>query len=99
MKKIEREKIILTHDELMDLWNGVYYIEREYNVKDETYSQVKKINTSDYSDGPSWDYILKRKSDGKFFKFNVWDAGGNNGYIFEDEYLIEVFEKIEITYE
>ena len=64
----------------------------------ELYKQVKKINTSDKSDGPSWDYVIKRKSDGKFFKFNVWDAGDHNGYIFEDKFLIEVFETLEPTY-
>jgi len=96
---MKREKIELSSDKLMDLWDGVYFDSNEYKLKGESYKQIKKINTSDLSDGPSWDYIIQRKSDGKFFKFNVWDAGDHNGYIFEDEFLIEVFEKIEKTYE
>lgn len=95
----EREKIELTQDQLMELWNGVYHKSNEYELKGEMYRQVLKINTSDMSDGPSWDYIIKRKSDDKFFKFNIWDAGEYNGYIFEDEYIIEVFEKQTVTYE
>lgn len=98
MKK-EREKIKLTHDELMDLWNGVYYKEDKYELRGGEYMQVAKINTSDKSDGPSWDYIIQRLSDKKFFKFNVWDAGDHNGYIFEDKFIIEVFEKQTVTYE
>lgn len=97
--KRTREKIELTSEELMDLWNGVYYKSNEYELKGEIYRQVDKINTSDMSDGDSWDYILQRKSDNKFFKFHIWDAGEYNGYIFEDEYIIEVFEKTTVTYE
>jgi len=39
------------------------------------------------------------ESDGKFFKFNVWDAGYNNGYIFEDKFIIEVKQVTKIAYE
>ena len=93
---MKREKIELSSDELMDLWDGVYYESREYELNGESYKQVKKINTSDKSDGPSWDYIVKRKSDDKFFKFHIWES--SNGYIFEDKFLIEVFENLEPTY-
>ena len=96
---MEREKIELTKEEIINLWSGVYYDRNTYDFKGETYQQVKRINTSDYSDGESWDYIIQRKSDLKFFKFNVWNAGDHNGYIFEPLKLIEVFEKTEITYE
>jgi len=96
---MKKEKIDLTHNELYELWNGLYFQGSSHTLNKETYKHIKQINTSDQSDGPSWDYILERNSDGKFFKFNVWDAGTRNGYIFEDKYLIEVFEKTEITYE
>ncbi len=99
MKKIKREKIELTQEELHDLWNGVYYKTNEYDLKGEIYKQVDKINTSDMSDGPSWDYIIQRKSDNKFFMFHIWEAGEHNGYIFEGEHIIEVFEKQTVTYE
>ena len=95
---MEKEKIDLTLDELMELWNGVYHMGNTHELKGETYKQVKQINTSDMSDGPSWDYILERESDGKFFKFNIWDAGTHNGYIFEDRYIIEVKATTEVTY-
>lgn len=88
----EKEIIECSSEELRDLWNGVYYKGNKYEFKGDIYEQVDKIDTSRYSDGPSWDYIVKRKSDGKFFKFNVWDAGDHNGYIFEDEYLEEVHQ-------
>jgi len=69
---------------MSDLWNGVYYKDKVFEFEGDTYKQVDKINTSDYSDGDSHDYIVERGSDGKFFKFNVWDAGDHNGYIFSD---------------
>jgi hypothetical protein len=98
MKK-EREKIKSTETELKEFWNDLYYEGSIAILNGESYKHIKKINTSDKSDGPSWDYIVQRESDGKLFKFNVWDAGEYNGYLIQDEYLIEVFEKPEITYE
>ena len=83
----------------MELWEGLYHKGNSYTVNDETYTHIDKINTSEYSDGPSWDYIIQRKSDGKYFKFHIWDAGDHNGYIFGDEYLEEVFQTTKISYE
>lgn len=93
---MKREKIELSNDELMDLWDGIYFEGSSYELNDETYTHVKMINKSDFSDGPSWDYIVKRKSDDKFFKFHIWES--SNGYKFKDEFLIEVFEHLEPTY-
>lgn len=98
MKRI-REKIDATQEEILELWNGVYHPNDEYEFKGQTYIHMKTASASDYPDGDSWDFIIKRKSDGKYFKFNVWNAGEHNGYVVEDEYLIEVFEKQTITYE
>lgn len=90
----------MSSDEQLELWNGVYHMGNSYKTEDgETYTSVDKINKSDYSDGPSWDYIVERKSDGLFFKFNVWDAGEHNGYLCEDDGLEQVFKTTKITYE
>jgi hypothetical protein len=96
----EREIVESTQKELLDLWNGLYYKGSSHELYGETYTHIEEIDTSRYSDGPSWDYIVQRKSDGKYFKFNVWDAGDHNGYIIEDEYLEEVFpvEENKVSY-
>jgi hypothetical protein len=88
---MKREKIKFSEEQMFDLWNGVYYKGKVFEFEGDTYTQVDKINTSDYSDGPSHDYIVKRGSDGKYFKFHVWDAGEHNGYIISDgqEYPME----------
>jgi hypothetical protein len=87
---MSKETINLNPDELKDLWNGVYFKGNTYELKGELYEQVDVIDKSKYSDGPSWDYIIQRKSDGKYFKLNVWDAGEYNGYLFEDGCIEEV---------
>lgn len=91
MKNKKREIVKLDDDTLMELWNGVYHKGNTHELNGESYTQVEEINTSDKSDGPSWDYIIQRKSDGKHFKFHIWDAGDHNGYVFEDEFIEEVF--------
>lgn len=98
---MEKERILieLTEQEQLELWDAVYYMGNSHEINGETYTSVDQINTSDYSDGPSWDYIVQRKSDGLFFKFNVWDAGGYNGYLCQDEGLEQVFQVTKITYE
>lgn len=90
---MEKEIINSTQDELLELWNDVYHEGRTGELYGETYKNIKTINTSEYSDGESWDYILERKSDGKFFKLHVWDAGDHNGYLIQSEYLEEVKAK------
>lgn len=100
-KKQKKERILIqmSSEQQRDLWNGVYHMGNSYEVEGETYTSIEKINTSDYSDGPSWDYIVQRKSDGLFFKFNVWNAGEYNGYLFEDDGLEQVFKITKVTYE
>jgi hypothetical protein len=97
--KIERILIEMSSEDQLELWDGVYFMGRSYEIDGETYTSVDKINTSDSSDGPSWDYIVQRKSDGLFFKFSVWDAGEYHGYLCEDDGLEQVFQTIKITYE
>lgn len=93
---MKRIKVKLSHDDLMDLWDGVYFDGNKHEVKGEIYTQIDKVNTSDYSDGPSWDYIIQRESDKKFFKFNVWES--SHGYVFEDKYIEEVFPETKTVY-
>jgi hypothetical protein len=94
---MKKEIIQLEYDEIREFWNELYYPKSSTELKGEIFEHVEKINTSQYSDGESWDYIVKRKSDGKLFKFNVWDAGEHNGYIFSDgdpnNTLTEVIQK------
>lgn len=85
----EREVVKSTQEELLDLWNGLYHKGSSDELYGETYTHIEEIDTSRYSDGPSWDYILQRKSDGKYFKLHVWES--INGCIIQNEYLEEVF--------
>lgn len=100
---MEQERILIemSEEKQLELWDAVYFIGRSYELDGETYTSVDKINTSDTSDGPSWDYIVQRKSDGLYFKFNVWNAGEYTGWVCEDEGLEQVFQttKTIITYE
>jgi hypothetical protein len=91
---MDREIVKLTEDQISDLWDGIYFNDGDsHQIGEETFTRIKKINTSDKSDGPSWEFIVRRESDKKYFKFDVWDAGSHNGYIFSDgdNTLEEVF--------
>jgi hypothetical protein len=89
---MKKEKIYLTAEELenFDFTGG-----RKWELRGETYNYVDKIRTDEKSDGPSWDIVVERKSDGKIFKWNCWDAGDHNGYLMEsgDNYMEEVTPK------
>jgi len=95
----EREIIHLNENSIRDLWNGVYFTGSSVEVEGETYTSVEKINTSEYSDGESWEYIVQRQSDKKFFKFSVWDS--SREYVFSDgeNTLEEVFQKLKTIVE
>jgi hypothetical protein len=87
-----KERIYLTEEELEDFdFTGG----SKWELGGEVYDFVEKIRTDQWSDGPSWDIVVKRKSDGKYFKWNCWDAGDHNGYLMEsgDNYMEEVFPK------
>ncbi len=98
MEKQERIFIPMSGEQQLELWDGLYHKGTSYKMNGEVYTHITRINTSDFSDGDSWDYIVQRKSDGLFFKFNVWDAGEHNGYICEDSGLEQVFETTTVTY-
>ena len=97
MSDKKRILIKMSSEQQLDLWDNVYYLGKSYEIDGETYTSIDKINTSDESDGPSWDYIVQRKSDGLYFKFNVWESG--RGYLCEDDGLTQVFQTTKITYE
>ena len=90
---VKKEKIYLTEDELMnfDFTGG-----SKWELRNEIYNFIVKIRTDEMSDGESWDIVVKRESDDKFFKWNCWDAGSHNGYMMEngDNYMEEVFPKV-----
>lgn len=92
---MEREKIVLTKDELevFDFTAGGQGV--TWGLRDEIYDFVDKIRTDQFSAGPSWDIVVKRRSDDKFFKWNCWDAGYHIGYMMEsgDNYMEEVFQE------
>ena len=91
---MEREKINLTEEELEDFDFTGGYKGTTWELRDEIYDYVKTIRTDQYSDGESWDIVVKRQNDGKFFKWNCWE-GGRNGYQMSsgDNYMKEVFPK------
>lgn len=91
---MEREKIELTKEELNDFDYTSGYKSTTWELRGETYNFVEKIRTDQFSDGPSWDIVVKRQSDEKFFKWNCWDSGRE--YLMEDgdNYMKEVFQEV-----
>ena len=63
------------------------------------------VRTDEFTNGPSWDVIVIRQSDNKYFKWNCWDTSSNYnlGFLMENgyNYMTEVFPKTKtiITYE
>lgn len=96
MKK-ERLLIEMSNEEQLELCDAVYYIGKSYELDGETYTSVDKIIRPEYSPGESWDYIVQRKSDGLYFRFNVWNS--YNGWVFQDKGLEQVFKTTKVTYE
>jgi hypothetical protein len=89
---MEKERIYLTEEELEDFdFTGG----SKWELRGEVYDFIEEIRTDKYSDGPSWDIVVKRQSDGKYFKWNCWDGGYHNGYMMEsgDNYMEEVSPK------
>lgn len=92
---MDREIIKLTKEELeyFDFTGG-----QTWELRDETYNFIEEIRTDGTSDGESWDIVVQRESDNKFFKWNCWDAGNRNGYIMSDgDNTIEQVFKRQIT--
>jgi hypothetical protein len=91
-----RELIVFDYDTIRDLWVGVRLKGSSVEINNETYVHVEEINTSYKSDGASWDYIVQRKSDKKYFKFNVWELDDYRcvyEFSHNNNSLTEVFQK------
>lgn len=87
---MKKEKIYLTEEELEDFdITGC----DEWELRSETYVYVDTTRTDTTSDGPSWDTIVKRQSDGKFFKWNCWDTGHQFCMEHGNNYMEETFPK------
>ena len=90
---MEKEKIKLTEEEMefFDFTGG-----SKWELRGEIYDFVEEIRTDEMSDGESWDIVVKRQSDNKFFKWNCWDAGDHNGFMMEsgDNYIEEVIPEV-----
>jgi hypothetical protein len=69
-----------------------------WELNGETYTFVTEIEHNK-CDGQCTDVIIKRESDGKYFKF-TWMLSFSENYYFDDE-IVEVFPKqtIKVTYE
>jgi hypothetical protein len=92
---MEKEKIYLTTEELEDFdFTGG----SQWKLRNEIYKFVEEIRTDKYSDGPSWDIVVQRKSDKKYFKWNCWNPCERYYMESGDNYMEEVFpEKTVIT--
>lgn len=66
-----------------------------FELKDEIYDFVKDYS-SKTSDGEDHNFVFKRQSDGKLFKYFWWYHHSSGDYIFEDREMVEV-EEITIT--
>ena len=75
------ELIILTDLELEDF---DITDTTSWELRGETYVHKAEQRTDKYSDGESWDTVVQRISDLKYFKWNVWDSGVQNGYLMSD---------------
>lgn len=65
----EREIIKLTEEE----FSKFDHTKKEglWHLRDETYEFVEIITTDHLSDNESWDTIVKRHSDGKYFRWEI----------------------------
>ncbi len=89
---MERETVNINIDD----W-GDFTGKGPWSNKGETYSFVEDKPSRD-CDGDCHNIIVKRESDGKFFKFYWWWHPSSGDYIFEEHFLTEVFLKTTITY-
>lgn len=89
-KNVVREIIHLSDNDLcdFDITGGSIW-----HLKDEVYKLIKTIRTDRSSGEDSWDTIVQRESDNKFFKWNCWET--RNDYIMDygRNNMTEVFEK------
>ena len=92
MSKKKREFIKVTGDEFGD-FTGF----GPWEINGEVFEKIAETNTSHLSDGESWEVIIQRQSDKKFFKFDWWDAGREFVFCDGSDGIEEVFPKIITT--
>jgi hypothetical protein len=90
---MEREVISIDEEEFGDQTGS-----GPWEWEGQTYTKVTDIPNNN-CDGKGTDVIIKRESDGKFFKF-TWILSFSENYYMDDE-IVEVFPKqtITVTYE
>jgi hypothetical protein len=92
---MNREVIKLTDEEMEDFdFTGG----RQWELRGETYKFITEIRTDAMSDGPSWDIVVQRESDNKYFKWNVWEHPREYYMESGDNYMTEAFQEKTITY-
>jgi hypothetical protein len=88
-RKILRDRVNLTEEEMYDFdFSGGL----TWHLRGEEYTYLETVRTDQFSDGESWDTIVQRKSDDKYFKWGYWE-GGYDGPQMEngENAIIEVF--------
>jgi hypothetical protein len=94
MENKEREIIKFDYETISTLWNKIYFKGNVYEIDGDSFVQVDKINESEYCDGDCFKYIIQRKSDGKYFKFDVWNTESETIFSDGENSLTEVFRRI-----
>lgn len=90
MKKREKIKIPMDSDKFYFDFTQDY---KPFELEGETYEFVEDY-PSRKSDGEDHNYVFKRKSDGKLFKYFWWYSHSSGNYYFENREMIEVEEVI-----
>ncbi len=99
MGKKKREVIELDYDTISDFWDDLYFEKSSTELDGVKFTNVDRTNYSNTRcDGECYDYIVKRESDGKCFKYSWWE-GGSDGHSFSDgdNTLTEVFPEVITT--
>jgi len=84
---MKREKIKIPQES--DKFHFDFTDNGTFELKGETYEFVEDY-LSRTSDGEDHNYVFKRKSDGKLFKYFWWHHHSSGDYIFEEREMIEV---------
>ena len=100
MENTGRGKIKLWQEEIenFDFTNTTK--NHKWVIRGETYMFIEIIRTDETLDSKSWETVVKRECDGKFFKWSCLYAGKNKGYIMshgEDFQLKEVYPEVITT--
>lgn len=70
----ERLLIEMSGESQLELWKETYDIGDSYEINGEIYTSIEELNSLKHSHSSSIDFIVQRKSDGLYFRFNVWSG-------------------------